>query len=253
MAKLLQVALPSLEDMVLSDIAKLKMIWHNQLAEDSFCKLKVMEVEYCDSLSTIFPPNMFARISELQSLLVTDCDSLEEIFDLQGIDFEETHSTAVSQLRELKIIRLPNLKNLWNKDPQRMFICQHLVDVRIFACKSLKNVFPASIAKSLLQLEKLYIRNCEVMEEIAADEVAVEATARFSFPNLTFLRLWKLPNLTTFYFGMHTLELTELKKLEVYGCDKVKIFSSECQNFQETNEGQLGIPDQQPIFLVGKV
>lgn len=45
-----------------------------------------------------------------------------------------------------------------------------------------------------------------------------------------------------------------LKKVEVCGCDKVKIWTSRFLGFQETNEeSQFDIPKQQALFLVEKV
>lgn len=181
--------------------------------------------------------------------MVTNCGSLEEIFDLEGMDFEEQGSGAVTQLRELYLSRLPKLKSIWNKDPHKMFSSSpNLLKLRIFACQSLKSLFPASIARSLLQLEKLYIKNCGV-EEIVAKEGRAEATVGFVFPSLISLTLCELPHLRTFYHGMYTLEWPVLKKLKAYGCDKVSIFVPEHISFEEIK----GIPAKQPHFFDDQV
>lgn len=227
-------------------MVNLKMIWRSQFAGESFCKLKLMEVRLCKSLRTIFPHNMFARFLNLESLIVDDCGSLEEIFDIQEINSEETHSGAVVQLRELRVFRLPKLKKIWSKDPQGKLIFRNLFLVRIFDCQRLKNIFPTSIAKSLLQLQTLSIKDCGLMEQVVTNEGrADDATIKFIFPSLTFLRLSDLPYLTTFNSGMRTLEWPELKKLEVVN---VEVFTSDF-----IQEGQLDFPAQKPLFLVGKV
>ena len=222
------------------------MIWHSQFTGESFCKLKLMEVIFCKSLRTIFPHNMFARFLKLESLIVGACGSLEEIFDLQELNSEETHSGAVSRLRELHVFCLPKLTKIWNKDPRGKLIFPNLVLVRIFECQRLKSIFPTSVAKSLLQLETLSIKNCGSVEEIVGNDVrGSDAATKFIFPSLTFLRLRDLPYLTTFYSGMHTLECPELRKLEV---SDVEVFTSEY-----IQEGQLDFPVQEPLFWFEKV
>ncbi|KAH9688972.1 hypothetical protein KPL70_015286 [Citrus sinensis] len=214
--------------------------------EKSFCKLKLMEVIFCKSLWTIFPHNMFARFLKLQSLIVGACGSLEEIFNLQELNSEETHSGAVSRLRELHVFCLPKLTKIWNKDPRGKLIFPNLVLVRIFECQRLKSIFPTSVAKSLLQLETLSIKDCGSVEEIVANDVrGNDAATKFIFPSLTFLKLRDLPYLTTFYSGMHTLECPELRKLEV---SDVEVFTSEY-----IQEGQLDFPAQEPLFWFEKV
>ncbi|KDO39829.1 hypothetical protein CISIN_1g040040mg, partial [Citrus sinensis] len=163
--------------------------------EKSFCKLKLMEVIFCKSLWTIFPHNMFARFLKLQSLIVGACGSLEEIFNLQELNSEETHSGAVSRLRELHVFCLPKLTKIWNKDPRGKLIFPNLVLVRIFECQRLKSIFPTSV------------------EIVANDVRGNDAATKFIFPSLTFLKLRDLPYLTTFYSGMHTLECPERANL----------------------------------------
>ncbi|KAK2643912.1 hypothetical protein Ddye_019107 [Dipteronia dyeriana] len=50
---------------------------------------------------------------------------------------------------------MPNLKHIWNKDPQGMLSFAELQKVTVFLCPNLKNIFPASGASSLLKLESL--------------------------------------------------------------------------------------------------
>ncbi|KAK4851799.1 hypothetical protein QYF36_018530 [Acer negundo] len=53
--------------------------------------------------------------------------------------------------------------------------------VRISECQSLKYLFPASIARSLLYLEELYVENCGV-EEIVGKEESEAAASFVLFP-----------------------------------------------------------------------
>ncbi|TXG65712.1 hypothetical protein EZV62_006987 [Acer yangbiense] len=119
-----------------------------------------------------------------------------------------------------------------------MLSFQNLHVVRVSKCWSLKNLFPASIDRNLLQLEELDLSNCGV-REIVAEEGGETSATGFIFPRVTYLKLWELPKLRTLYQGIHTSECPMLMKLMVYHCDHVKI----CQ---------LDIGAQESLFLVEK-
>ena len=86
-----QVAFPSLETLTIMHMENLKIIWHNQLAEDSFFKLQSLFVQYCENLVNIFESNMLTRFQSLERLDVYDCGSLQEVFELQRHDVKESH------------------------------------------------------------------------------------------------------------------------------------------------------------------
>ncbi|WJX28241.1 hypothetical protein P8452_16986 [Trifolium repens] len=46
---------PNLETLVISNMDNFKSIWPNQLTQNSFCKLKKMEITSCDQLLNVFP------------------------------------------------------------------------------------------------------------------------------------------------------------------------------------------------------
>ncbi|RVW13301.1 Disease resistance protein [Vitis vinifera] len=82
-------ALPSLELLNISGLDNVKKIWHNQLPQDSFTKLKDVKVASCGRLLNIFPSSMLKRLQSLQFLKAVDCSSLEEVFDMEGINVKE--------------------------------------------------------------------------------------------------------------------------------------------------------------------
>ena len=156
-------------------------------------------------------------------------------------------------LKRLTLHRLPKMKQVWNKDPQGIFSFQNLQVISFWECESLQSLFPASVARCLMQLEDLRIGNCGV-EEIVSREGIAEAAARFVFPKVTILILRKLPKLKWFCRGVHTSEWPLLKELEVSECDQIEIFASKILNFQETvEESQLETSIQLPLFLVEEV
>ena len=66
----LQVAFPSLEKLMIKHMENLKIIWHDQLAENSFFKLQSLFVKYCENLVNIFESNMLTRFQSLETLKV---------------------------------------------------------------------------------------------------------------------------------------------------------------------------------------
>ncbi|CAK7340829.1 unnamed protein product [Dovyalis caffra] len=241
----------NLEELQIFGMNNLKMIWHNKLHSDSFCKLKALKVGHGKRLLKIFPPNMLRRFQNLEKLVISDCDELEEVFDLRPLIIEEgTHSTTTTQLRTMDVRNLPNLKSVWNGNPQEILSFQNLHSVIVWKCPSLQNLFPTSVALDLLQLEVLNVDSCGILEEIVAKEEGVEEDLNFVFPKITSLQFWRLPELKRFYPRRHTLELSMLKKLTVYHCDKMTVFESELQSLEgpRCREKQLEIQVHQPLF-----
>ncbi|XWS58810.1 hypothetical protein CRYUN_Cryun08bG0065600 [Craigia yunnanensis] len=245
-----KVGFPSLEKMTISHLRNMKMIWHSQLFANSFCKLEEMRIEHCNELLTIFPSNLLETFRQLQTLKISSCGSLEEVFELQRLHMEETH--VVTQLRELNIVHLPKLKHVWNKDPQGILTFPNLRIVYVWDCWSLKNVFPPSVARVLPQLKDLKIYSCGV-EEIVSKEEGLEVAVTFEFHQASSLILWNLPKLKCFYPGKHATKWPRLKKLETYHCNDIMILGTEHQIVQDMNGGQLESPIQTSLFLVEKV
>ncbi|KAK4596159.1 hypothetical protein RGQ29_014279 [Quercus rubra] len=182
-----QVAFTSLETLEISHMENLKIIWHNQLAEDSFLKFQ-----------------------SLERLDVYDCGSLQEVFEIQRHDVRDTHVVT-----------------------------------------SLNILFPASVARFLIQLEDLRVVECG-LEDIVALEDGAEAVARLVFPKVTLLMLKNLPKLKWFSRRLRTLEWPLLKVLEVIDYDQTEIISSRILNIHETIEqSQLEtFSSKHPFFLV---
>ncbi|GAY69368.1 hypothetical protein CUMW_271360 [Citrus unshiu] len=199
------IVFPQLNFLKMKDLAKLTRFCSGNCIE--LPSLKQLRMAKCPELKAFILQNINTDMTVV---------GIQSFFNEKELNSEETHSGAVSRLRELHVFCLPKLTKIWNKDPRGKLIFPNLVLVRIFECQRLKSIFPTSVAKSLLQLETLSIKDCGSVEEIVANDVrGNDAATKFIFPSLTFLKLRDLPYLTTFYSGMHTLECPELRKLEV--------------------------------------
>ena len=64
----MQVAFPCLESLQVLGLDNVKKIWGNQLPQDSFSKLKDVEVKSCGKLLSIFPSCMLKSLQTLQVL-----------------------------------------------------------------------------------------------------------------------------------------------------------------------------------------
>ncbi|TYG47943.1 hypothetical protein ES288_D11G383100v1 [Gossypium darwinii] len=157
-------------------------------------KLNLPFEEY--SLLNIFPHFFLGVFQRLEKLRVTDCASLEEVFQLQiqMLDIEEACIVTKVHVQE---------------------------------CWSLKTLFPFSMAKDLQQLESLIVDSCGV-EEIVSKSVEElnQLEMLFEFNQLSFLALWTLPNLVCFYPGMHNITCPMLKRLKTYWPTKTKMFGN---------------------------
>ncbi|KAL9356388.1 hypothetical protein Peur_049641 [Populus x canadensis] len=244
-----KVAFPSLAEIKISHIENLEKMWHNQLAEDSFCQLRSVTISSCKRLVRVFPSILLETFRMVEMLDISHCPLLEEIFDLQ-----ETSASGSLQLRDLSLIGLGKLKHIWNKDPQGILSFQNLHALKVSDCNVLRNLFPFSIARELVQLEKLEIERCGKLGEIIVKVDDGEAAHFFVFPQLTSLKLQELPEFRNFYPGKHTWKSPMLKRLAVSDCCNIALFGSKFLKSQETRgEVQLGIPAQQPLFFVEKV
>ena len=134
------------------------MIWPNQLISDFFGKLETLTVSSCTNLTNIVPPNMLRTLRNLKELKIEKCSSIEEVFDMQGINnVKESRDIVAVELISLTLRNLEKVKHVWSMDPQGIIIFVKLHAIQIEGCSSLKSVFPTFVANALLQLERLWI------------------------------------------------------------------------------------------------
>ena len=143
-----------------------------------------------------------------------------------------------------------NVKSIWHNQTPCCF--QRLTRLIVWGCQKLKFMFYDSMIKSLEQLQHLEIRNCTGLEVIISEEGPGQETPCFAFRRVTNISLCHLPELTCLYPGLHTSEWPELKKLEVFSCDKLYTFASESYSFDSNENNQLHVP-KQPLFSFEKV
>ncbi|GAY66980.1 hypothetical protein CUMW_253110 [Citrus unshiu] len=285
-------AFPLLELLSLQNLINLKRICVDRLSTESFSELRTMKVENCDELSNIFVLSTTKCLPSLQRIAVIKCNKMKEIFAIGGeepdvvdnnnaienIEFAQIRYLSLGNLPELKSfccevkgpsmspslfngkVVLPNLealelceinvKSIWHNQTPCCF--QRLTRLIVWGCQKLKFMFYASMIKSLEQLQQLEIRNCTGLQVIISEGGPGQEPPCFAFRRVTNISLCHLPELTCLYPGLHTSEWPELKKLEVFSCDKLNTFASESFSFHSNEKKQLHVP-KQPFFSFEKI
>ncbi|KAJ7961869.1 Disease resistance protein [Quillaja saponaria] len=231
-----EVLFPNLESLTLFHMANMRTMWDGQVSSSAFSNVKRILVKDCAKLTTFLPLNIGKNFQNLDSLKVYNCNSLEMIFNFRELNDAKAHAGGIHcHLKYLTLRRLSKLMHIWNGDLKGIpIIFQDLQKVKVENCENLNNIFPGSIGKCFMQLEKLKIVSCGVTEIVAEDMDGSNEAIRFQFPKVKHVSLMWLPKLTSFFPGlMHTLEWPMLNELHVSNPNEAKIFSlQEVPNFQ---------------------
>ncbi|XP_048422282.1 LOW QUALITY PROTEIN: disease resistance protein At4g27190-like, partial [Pyrus x bretschneideri] len=269
-------AFSCLEFLSLENLMSLESVCYGQLISDHFQKLKSLTLRNLPKLIGFSsngkqltndtnadkivledevggPPKLFSNgkvlISNLTTLTVHQCDSLRFMFS-------SSMAKCLGQLKHLTISKCQALQMVYDTSSTTQvngFECPNLNSVDIDSCDSLKNIFPASVAKDLKQLSKLKVSNCDLLEEIVAKKEGPETTYKeFGFPKVTSMEFGNLPQLQSFYPGLHISNWPSLDILKFTKCGRVEIFIAEISTYQDKFE--LGHPraTEQPFFLIEK-
>ncbi|CAN6572696.1 unnamed protein product [Malus baccata var. baccata] len=266
---------PNLESLTLEDLVTLERVCYGQLVGEPFQKLKSLTLRNLPKLIGFFskdkptigtdadeivleeevggPPRLFSNgevlMSNLITLTVHQCDSLRFLFSSSMVK-------CLGQLKHLKISKCQALQMVYDTSTTTQlncFECPNLNSVEIDSCDSLKNVFPASVAKDLKKLSKLKVKNCGLMEEIVAKEEGPQTTyEEFAFPEVTLIEFHNLPQLGSFYPGLHVSNWPSLDYLKFTKCGGVEILPAEFSTYQDKLELSYPKPTKQSFFLIEK-
>ncbi|KAF7840437.1 putative disease resistance protein [Senna tora] len=149
---------------------EMKNLWVEKLPHHKpFSKLEMLTVDNCDFLREyVIPAHLVKCLSNLIELEVRNCHSIKTIFDVKGMELDKEALTSLPNicLGRLELYRLPNLKCVWTEEHDGINCFQNLQELYVGECENLRNIFVASTAKGLAQLDKLEIESCELLEVI---------------------------------------------------------------------------------------
>ncbi|XP_048135259.1 uncharacterized protein LOC115755168 [Rhodamnia argentea] len=198
--------------------------WHHEHNPvNSSWQLKTLVVDKCPSFINAMPSKLMLILEKMTSLRVHACESLEEIFDLEGLEPMES-TWVLPCLQCLHFINLPKLRQLWNKDLQGTMRFNALSFLTLYKCSNLRHAFTSSMAQCLANLYDMEIRECDQMEGVIDEEEGQGSTVeKITFPRLNRIILECLPNLTSFLSGKnHALDCPELHYLRISYCPKMR-------------------------------
>ncbi|KAJ9689354.1 hypothetical protein PVL29_014840 [Vitis rotundifolia] len=254
----------NLEELRVHNMDYLKVICVGELPPGSLRKLKFFQVEQCDELvGALLQPNLLQRLENLEVLDVSG-NSLEDIFRSEGLGKEQI---LLRKLREMKLDKLPQLKNIWN-GPAELAIFNKLKILTVIACKKLRNLFAITVSRCLLQLEELWIEDCGGLEVIIGEDEGEasssnmshksrvkeivekqkdEAMEKIILPQLKNLSLQNLPLLTGFYSGFASIQCPSLEQLHTQDCP---LFRATTDEFHSRKQVQVN--NEQRFLLLRK-
>ncbi|XP_048135752.1 uncharacterized protein LOC115732831 [Rhodamnia argentea] len=226
--------------------------WHNEHNPvNSSWRLKTLVVDKCPSFINAMPSKLMLVLEKMTSLQVHDCKSLEEIFDLGGLEGVES-TRVLPRLQYLKLVNLPKLRQLWNKDLQGMMRFNSLSSLTLYKCSNLRHAFTPSMAWCLANLEYMEIRECDQMEGVIEDEEGQgSAMEKISFPRLGWMIPKWLPNLTSFLSGKnHALDCPKIEYLRIAYCPKMRSLTWQSSMDIDYNMPSLFTPRVQFLGLM---
>ncbi|KAF2294516.1 hypothetical protein GH714_012145 [Hevea brasiliensis] len=154
--------------------AERKMAWPISIQELE--ALGKLVVDDCAFFSNAVSSNLlkYLFLSKMKNELVVErCDSVEELFDLEGLNADEGDVGLLKYLNELRLIDLPRLRHVWNDDPQGILSFKNLKLLQVQNCSSLTNIFTLSMASGLgfsemPILKRIDMVGCPNMELLAS-------------------------------------------------------------------------------------
>ncbi|KAI5660509.1 hypothetical protein M9H77_29302 [Catharanthus roseus] len=221
-----QVIFPCLGIVHVYNMKKLTQVVDGQMLSCSLCKVTHMWVSVCENLLVVAASDM----GSLQKLIVSYCESLEAVFSFEG------NQATLGQLDYLSLYDLPKLVKVWKIPPPGNGTFQNLTSLNVQKCKNLRFLLPFHVAKMLVKIEYITIIQCETMEGVIGktdrEQVDDDDAELALFPHLEALYLEDIPMLEMFSSG-------SLRKLEIGGCPKWKIFHKAPISDAKSSEGSF--------------
>ncbi|XP_018715066.2 disease resistance protein At4g27190 [Eucalyptus grandis] len=235
-----QVTFPCLENLDISGMDNIEMIWDNQVTEDSFHDLESLSVHECSKLKCVWDKKLYCqdKFQCLRSVSISRCESLTSLFPTSV-------AKDLIHLEELKIDKSGIVKLIEKEGSEELTInveavqgpshnlkvilpiskyFGHLKTLDVSYCDGLSNMFPPIIAENLVELTKLRISNCKMLTEVISDEGGKEGHV-VAFNQLKYMELNGLIGLRCFSSAKYTLMFPLLEDVIVIGCFNMKFFS----------------------------
>uniref|UniRef100_A0A2N9GRD6 Uncharacterized protein n=1 Tax=Fagus sylvatica TaxID=28930 RepID=A0A2N9GRD6_FAGSY len=196
---------------------------HEQHHTGSFPESGSISNKFLSSMTIFWSPN-------LGELNMWCNDSLEVLFDLEGLMVQPQRIDVLAQLKTLRLRNLSKLMYVWKNFSQGILGFQNLTSINIRWCPNLRYLFPPSIAKLLVELQSVNLQDTDMMENIVQRDGEEEAADTIVFPKVSSFKLYNLSNLMSFCIEAYSFEWPSMREIEISFCYKLKTFGSEIQS-----------------------
>ncbi|KAL2336041.1 hypothetical protein Fmac_010487 [Flemingia macrophylla] len=214
---------PNLESLCLYKLWKIKMICFGPVPYASFTKLKIIKIKMCANLKNVISFYMVKFLFSLETIHVSDCDSLEEIVEI----LEKSDKVELPKLRSLTLQSLPpSFASLYSR------VKGHMTPP-LFG--ELAFVFP--------KLEEIYLNEMSMLIDIWQVEMSVD-----SFCSLISIHIEKCKKLNKIFPSHIEGWYESLENLKVVDCPLVKVIFEIKDSQQRDTSGGIDI-NLQSVFL----
>ncbi|XP_062083056.1 disease resistance protein At4g27190-like [Humulus lupulus] len=253
-----KVSLPNLKEL---EILKLNVVtlWPDQLPSNfDLQNLTSLTVQSCNKIKYLFCFPMVERLVNLKKLNVDDCLVVEEILISRKLGEKRMlqENILFSKLESLNLSKLPVFKTFCSEDfcikemsvdddevkvkakhlfngniafPNITSYIYNLKELSVTGCNNLKYLLSSAMTRCLVQLKKLRVSQCKMIEEVIVTEESAGSKGiileNLLLPKLESLELWHLPNVIQFCEG-DCIECPSLSTLDISDCPKLKVFVS---------------------------
>ncbi|CAL5351125.1 unnamed protein product [Camellia sinensis] len=211
------------------------------LDKDGFKKLTELFLEDCQDLEYVIETTAGVPVQQI-AFPVLQSLHLDHLGKLKKICHGQLPEEAFSALKELALEDLPALTHLW-KGPTQLVRLRNLTSLVLKRCDKLESMFSLSIARDLMQLQKLSVTECCKMEVLISSEegdqneiasTTTETTDKIVFPKLDDLYLRDLPSFTAICKAINGIELPQLNQLDLWWIPKLNSFCSTSDSNYDT-------------------
>ncbi|KAK2454228.1 hypothetical protein QL285_001814 [Trifolium repens] len=191
----------------------------NEYSHTIFPNLETFQVRN-SFFETLFPTTGYLNMQTSKQIRILTLFELEMLKHVWQEDFPLDHP-LLQDLDELCVLHCPSLISL----VPSLTSFTNLTYLAVDNCKELLYLITSSTAKSLVQLKRLEISNCEKMLDVVKidDEKAEEDII---FENLEDVEFTSLSSLGSFCYGNQTFIFPSLQRFIVKECPQMEIFSS---------------------------
>ncbi|XP_052288567.1 probable disease resistance protein At1g61300 [Citrus sinensis] len=188
---------------------------------DGSVKLRILEVSECFHLRDTIDALLKHGFENLETLYIGDL-GVQVVFQAEAIIAEGQENKLFPCLKRLYLTNLRELQVLYHEGPTHNFSLQNLTYLTVSSSPKLRRLFSSTLARNLLQLEKLEIYNCWELEQIIAEDEDEEHLQPVCFPNFREISIRYCPKLKHLFHISVAPSLQKLKNLYIGFNDELK-------------------------------